>query len=462
MPIQERNIVSVHQGINSFDLDQSQGVTSNENISETFISFLQSSNRFIEQIAANYSSLRKGSREGVLAYVEASQGTSWLPYTIGGTYYPKGWYVWDGADWISSKSNVAETLQALENSGGGGTGTSGGFSGDYNDLTNKPTIPVDTDTQRSDSEIQAIIDLNTNGFITVDTNTQLTDQQVKDIIATEGYITEDTNTQLNDSDIAAMGYIKTFTDTNTQLSDSDIAALGYIKTFTDTNTQLTDQQVKDIIATEGYITTDTNTQLTDSDIAAFGYVKTDNDTQRTDQEIKDVIATEGYSTFSGSYNDLTDAPAAGGTTIEFFQASDDGSTGQLTTGTFAVVSGIWQTPSIIDSAAFTFNTSTGLLTVSKEGVIEFDTKLVTYNNANNRHELHIQIQKNSNTVLTADAQYSSRNNAQRIGGAYIMGFKDNCQVGDTYRIRTKDVGVAATIGASQIAGMSYFSAKLYS
>ena len=196
MPIQERNIVSVHQGINSFDLDQSQGVTSNENISETFISFLQSSNRFIEQIAANYSSLRKGSREGVLAYVEASQGTSWLPYTIGGTYYPKGWYVWDGADWISSKSNVAETLQALENSGGGGTGTSGGFSGDYNDLTNKPTIPVDTDTQRSDSEIQAIIDLNTNGFITVDTNTQLTDQQVKDIIATEGYITEDTNTQL--------------------------------------------------------------------------------------------------------------------------------------------------------------------------------------------------------------------------------------------------------------------------
>lgn len=150
MPIVERNITGVAEGINSFDLDQHQGVYVNENTEDTFTSFLQSSTRFIEQIALNYSSLRDGSKEGALAFVEQSQGTAWLPYTVGGTYYPKGWYIWDGMQWISSKSNVAEALDAA-----GGTGSiiqgdnislltnDAGyttFDGDYDSLTNKPTL----------------------------------------------------------------------------------------------------------------------------------------------------------------------------------------------------------------------------------------------------------------------------------------------------------------------------------
>ena len=212
MPINYRTETGISQGINSFDLQQSTSTLSNDNSTQTFISFLQSSSRFIEQIAANYSSLRAGINEGGLAFVEASQGTQWLPYTVGGTYYPKGWYVWDSGQWISSKSNIAETLDAI-GSGGGGS-----FSGDYNDLTNKPTIPVDTN--------------------------------------------------LSDGDIAALGYIKTFTDNNTQLSDADIAALGYIKTFTDT--QLSDADITAL----GYVKTDNNTQLSDAEIAALGYLKT--------------------------------------------------------------------------------------------------------------------------------------------------------------------------------------------
>lgn len=262
MPINYRTETGISQGINSFDLQQSTSTLSNDNSTQTFISFLQSSSRFIEQIAANYSSLRAGINEGGLAFVEASQGTQWLPYTVGGTYYPKGWYVWDSGQWISSKSNIAETLDAI-GSGGGGS-----FSGDYNDLTNKPTIPVDTNL--SDGDIAAL------GYIKTftDNDTQLSDAD----IAALGYIKTFTDTQLSDADITALGYVKT--DNNTQLSDAEITALGYIKTFTDT--QLTDADITAL----GYVKTDNNTQLSDADITALGYVKTDNDTQLSDADIE--------------------------------------------------------------------------------------------------------------------------------------------------------------------------------
>ena len=197
MPINYRTETGINQGINSFDLQQSTSTLSNENSTQTFISFLQSSSRFIEQIAANHSSLRAGVNEGGLAFVENSEGTQWLPYTIGGTYYPKGWYVWDGAMWVSSKSNIAETLDAI---GSGSSGSS--FSGDYNDLINTPIIPIDTN--------------------------------------------------LSDGDIAALGYIKT--DNNTQLSDADITALGYVKTSGTTMSffQVQDDGVTGQTVTNGY------------------------------------------------------------------------------------------------------------------------------------------------------------------------------------------------------------------
>lgn len=341
MPIVTRTVNGVNQGINSFDLDQHTGVVNEISTESTFVSFLQSSTRFIEQIAENYSSLRDGLKDGGLAYVEASEGTSWLPYTLGGTYYPKGWYVWDGAQWITSKSNVAETLDALEGAGGGSS-----FSGDYNDLINKPTIPTDT--------------------------------------------------VLSDADIAALGYIKTFT--NTQLSDADITALGYVKT-------------------------DNDTQLSDADITALGYVK------------------------------------SSGTDISFFQVNDDGATGQLVTNGYQNAAGFWDTPTLTNSD-FTFDNTLGHLTVNTAGTIEIDAKLVTWQDENNRHELYIELQKNGVTLI-ADAQYASRNLNQRVGGAYLMGFKTSVSSGDILKLRTKRVGVAATIGINTAANMSYFSAKLY-
>ncbi len=176
-------------------------------------------------------------------------------------------------------------------------------------------IKTDANTQRTDSEIQAIIDANTAGYLTNETDSQTLSFSSGSLSISNGNAVAipDTNTQLSDADITAMGYIKT--DTNTQLSDSDIASFGYIKT--DTNTQLSDSDISAL----GYIKTDTNTQLNDADITALGYIKTDTNTQRTDQEIKDVISTEGYitsetsQTLSISGQDLTLSGGGGTVTI---------------------------------------------------------------------------------------------------------------------------------------------------
>ena len=65
----------------------------------------------ISQKAENYSSLVDGSEIGDLAYVENSEGTSWLPSTVGGTYYPAGIYVWNGNEWVSDRNAIVNQLE---------------------------------------------------------------------------------------------------------------------------------------------------------------------------------------------------------------------------------------------------------------------------------------------------------------------------------------------------------------
>jgi len=66
------------------------------------------------QVALNYSALVAGTTVGELAYAQASQGTQWLPAGLGGTYYPAGWYVWNGSDWISDRNAIANQLYLNE------------------------------------------------------------------------------------------------------------------------------------------------------------------------------------------------------------------------------------------------------------------------------------------------------------------------------------------------------------
>ena len=66
---------------------------------------------YIFQKVNSFSSLIDGIDIADLSYCISSEGTAWLPSTLGGTYYPSGWYVWDGATWVSDRNAISEQLQ---------------------------------------------------------------------------------------------------------------------------------------------------------------------------------------------------------------------------------------------------------------------------------------------------------------------------------------------------------------
>lgn len=68
--------------------------------------------------AANYTALvtnyPPANYNGAFAWVEASQGTAWLPGTVGGTYYPLGLYHSNGTAWIFTPSPSQATQAEVD------------------------------------------------------------------------------------------------------------------------------------------------------------------------------------------------------------------------------------------------------------------------------------------------------------------------------------------------------------
>lgn len=72
--------------------------------------------------AANFAGLpASGDYTNQIAYVRASQGSAWLPATLGGTYYPAGWYIWTGSAWVSDRNAIANAIN--DGLSGGGSST---------------------------------------------------------------------------------------------------------------------------------------------------------------------------------------------------------------------------------------------------------------------------------------------------------------------------------------------------
>lgn len=67
--------------------------------------------------AANFTDLNNtfppASHSGELAHVANSQGTPWLPGSMLGTFYSKGWYLSDGVAWVDDSDEIANALQGL-------------------------------------------------------------------------------------------------------------------------------------------------------------------------------------------------------------------------------------------------------------------------------------------------------------------------------------------------------------
>lgn len=88
----------------------------------------------ISQKVASYNDLIAGETAGEISYVEQSQGTRWLIGSLGGTYYPNGWYLWNGTLWVSDTNAIAtainETLQTQGSQGIQGVQGIQGLTGD--------------------------------------------------------------------------------------------------------------------------------------------------------------------------------------------------------------------------------------------------------------------------------------------------------------------------------------------
>jgi|SaaInlV_120m_DNA_3_1039746.scaffolds.fasta_scaffold07702_2 hypothetical protein len=124
MPIIYRTAVKSRdsQQTNESLNEQSDFYFTNDNVERVEFNVNNGGDKYIDQTALNYSSFHDGKFVGRLAYAETSEGTAWLPFSLGGTYRPKGWYVWDGSSWSSDRTAISA---ALESGTGGGTGTVG-------------------------------------------------------------------------------------------------------------------------------------------------------------------------------------------------------------------------------------------------------------------------------------------------------------------------------------------------
>lgn len=78
-----------------------------------------------------------------LAYVYNSEGTAWLPGTLGGTYYPAGIYLYDGAVWVSDRNAIANQIDNVIHTD---------IAGEIDGITEKLTLHNDDWVLIEDSE----------------------------------------------------------------------------------------------------------------------------------------------------------------------------------------------------------------------------------------------------------------------------------------------------------------------
>ena len=105
------------EGINSqFDFFKKVNLDEEGNIGVSLVGDISSPNPF-SFYAENYTELltKTGMLIGNVAYIKSSEGSAWLPNTLGGTYYPKGLYLYNGTSWVSDRNAISYELYLDDN-----------------------------------------------------------------------------------------------------------------------------------------------------------------------------------------------------------------------------------------------------------------------------------------------------------------------------------------------------------
>lgn len=129
----------------------------------------------ITQKADNFSLLDPGSMVGEISYAENSQGTAWLPGSVGGTYYPAGFYVWDGTVWVSDRNAIANQIEQ----------NILGITGNDVDIANNASAIAQEIADRisADLLLQSQITDNANNIVQ-----EISDRQASDLILANGLL----------------------------------------------------------------------------------------------------------------------------------------------------------------------------------------------------------------------------------------------------------------------------------
>ena len=138
------------------------------------------------------------------------------------------------------------------------------------------------------------------------------------------------------------------------------------------------------------------------------------------------------------------AGGGGGFTPTYFQSVKSGNQSMSTS--WADVTG-WATASHTHSD-YSFNTSTGIVTINTAGDYEFSASLLSLGGSS-RTQAGIRIEKNGSPVAGSEVHnYSSRNTTQVRGSVAIPGFIITCAATDTLNLQAIYNGTSPSADAA--------------
>jgi hypothetical protein len=135
--------------------------------------------------------------------------------------------------------------------------------------------------------------------------------------------------------------------------------------------------------------------------------------------------------------------SGGGFTPTYFMSTKSGDSGMSTS--WADIAN-WLTPTHTH-ADYSFNASTGVVTINTTGDYEVTAHILAIGGAN-RSETGVRVLKNSGVITGCESRnYSSRNTSQDEGSVCIPGFLVACSATDTLRVQGIYVGTGTFAAA---------------